>query len=56
MLKALIRHHKIDMLTLAGSKEEWSDLEDEGDLFATDNEEVPYSPAEAAMATDDERV
>jgi hypothetical protein len=56
MLKALIRHQKIDMPTLAGSKEEWSDLEDEGDVFATNNEEVPYSPAEVAATTDDERV
>jgi hypothetical protein len=30
MLKALIRHHKIVMTTLAGSGEEWSDLDDEG--------------------------
>jgi hypothetical protein len=56
MLKALIRHHKIDKSTLAGSEEEWSDLEDEGDVFALDNDEVSYSPAEVAAATDDERV
>jgi hypothetical protein len=36
----LSRHHKRDMPTLAGSEEEWSDLEDEGDVFGVDNEEV----------------
>lgn len=45
MLKALIKHHKIDMQVLPGSEDEWSDLGSEYDVFAPDEEEV-QSPAE----------
>jgi hypothetical protein len=55
MLKALIKHHKIDMPVLAGSEEEWSDLGEEGDVFATDDDEgVVQSPAAAAATTNHE--
>ena len=33
MLKALIRHHKIDMPTDKWSEDEWTDLDDEEDAF-----------------------
>lgn len=51
MLKAIIRHFKIDMPVLAGSEEEWSDLDEEGDVFATDDERA-QSPPPAAAPTD----
>lgn len=38
LLKALIRHHNIDMPADQGSKEEWSDLGEEGDVFGTDDD------------------
>jgi len=54
LLKALIKHHKIDMPVLAGSEEDWSDLVDEGDVFATDDENGGghSSPAEATTDTE----
>ena len=52
MLKALIRHNKIDMLTLPGFEEEWSDLGSEHDLFASEDDSVQSPPA---APTDDER-
>ena len=38
LLKALIKHHKIDMPVDKGSEEEWSDESDEGDVFASDDQ------------------
>ena len=52
MLKAIIRHFKIDMLVLAGSEDEWRDQDEEGDVFATDDEGAQSPPP--AAATEDE--
>ena len=47
MLKALIKHFKVDMKVYPGSEDEWSDLGSEGDVFAPDEgEEVESDPTE----------
>ena len=53
MLKELIRHHKIDMPTEQGTEDEWSDLDEENDVFASDAEDdhEDLEPA-AASSTD----
>ena len=50
LLKALIKHNKIDMPTLPGSEEEWSDLSSESDVFASEDDKSPP----AAPNDDDE--
>ena len=44
LLKALIRHHNIDLSVDPGSEEEWSDLDhEEEDAFAHTDEDDPSS-------------
>ena len=50
MLKELTRHHKIDMPTNKGSEDEWSDIEEEKDVFATDPED-DHEDSEPAPAS-----
>ena len=52
LLKAIIKHHNIDVPVLPNTEDKWSDLADEGDVFATDDE-GGQSPAIAVPTSDE---